>query len=208
LIAAAVDGTDPSGTGPSGTGPSGTGPDSPSGTEEPSPLRSSRKLPGARPGLWILGVAAGTAAGLVTVAWTAASILGPAAPPVTAPSTSASTQTGPSAVLLAEASLQPLASHSASGDAVVQRLTDGSRQLLIRFPDEPLSGFREVWVGSSDLSKIVSLGVLGNQAGAFVLPNGLDLAPYPIIDISHEPYDGDPAQSAESIARGVLTQQG
>jgi hypothetical protein len=80
--------------------------------------------------------------------------------------------------------------------------------LVIRFPDEPLSGFREVWVGSSDLSKIVSLGVLGNQAGAFVLPNGLDLAPYPIIDISHEPYDGDPAQSAESIARGVLTQQG
>ena len=55
---------------------------------------------------------------------------------------------------------------------------------------------------------MVSLGVLGHQAGTFVLPTGLDLAQYPIVDISHEPYDGDPAHSAESIARGVLTLQG
>jgi hypothetical protein len=110
--------------------------------------------------------------------------------------------------VLAEAPLQPLASHSASGDAVVQRLADGSRQLVIRLPVESLPGFREVWLGSSDLSKMVSLGVLGNHDGAFVLPSGLDLAQYPIVDISHEPYDGDPAHSAESIARGALTEQG
>jgi hypothetical protein len=110
--------------------------------------------------------------------------------------------------LLADASLQPLASHSASGEAVVQRLADGSRQLVIRLPDEPLSGFREVWVGSSDLSKMVSLGILGHQEGSFVLPTGLDLTQYPIVDISQEPYDGDPAHSAESIARGVLTLRG
>lgn len=191
----------------SSTETSGTRPESPSGPVAPSPLRSSRKQPGARTGLWMLGVAAGTAAGLVIGAWTTASILGPANPPVTAPSTSAPTQSGPSAVLLAEASLQPLASHSASGDALVQRLADGTRQLVIRLPDEPLSGFREVWVGSSDLSKMVSLGVLGNQSGVFVIPNGLDLAQYPVVDISNEPYDGVPAHSAESIARGVLTRQ-
>jgi hypothetical protein len=173
-----------------------------------TPLRPSKKQPGARSGLWILGVAAGTAAGLVIGAWAAASILRPAEPPLTAPSTSASASTGPAAVVLAEAPLQPLASHSASGDAVVQRLADGSRQLVIRLPVESLPGFREVWLGSSDLSKMVSLGVLGNQDGAFVLPSGLDLAQYPIVDISHEPYDGDPAHSAESIARGALTEQG
>lgn len=192
----------------SGNETSGARPDDTSGLVAPTPLRPSNTRSGARPGLWILGVAAGTAAGLVIGAWTAASILGPAGPPLSGPTISAPTQTEPAAVLLAEASLQPLASHSSSGDAVVQRLADGSRQLVIRLPDEPLPGFREVWVGSSDLSKMVSLGVLGDQAGAFVLPSGLDLAQYPIVDISQEPYDGDPAHSAESIARGVLTLQG
>jgi hypothetical protein len=80
--------------------------------------------------------------------------------------------------------------------------------LVIRLPDEALPGFREVWVGSADLSRMVTLGVLGNQAGSFVLPSGLDLTQYPVVDISHEPYDGDPAHSADSIARGVLTLQG
>jgi Anti-sigma-K factor rskA len=199
----AASGVSDAGTSRSGSGKSGSGT---SALEAPTPLRSSRKQPGARRGPWILGVAAGTAAGLVIGAWTAASILGPADPPITAPTTSAPTA-GPSTVLLAEASLQPLASHSASGEASVQRLADGTRQLVIRLPDEPLSGFREVWVGSSDLSRMVSLGVLGDQAGVFVIPSGLDLGQYPVVDISNEPYDGVPAHSADSIARGVLTQQ-
>jgi hypothetical protein len=191
--------------GASGQGTPGAGTSAPAA---PTPLRPRKKQPGDRRGLWILGVAAGTAAGLVIGAWTAANVFGPAETPRAAPSTSQPAQTGPAAGLLADASLQPLASHSASGEAVVQRLADGSRQLVIRLPDEPLSGFREVWVGSSDLSKMVSLGVLGNQEGSFVLPSGLDLTQYPIVDISQEPYDGDPAHSAESIARGVLTLRG
>jgi hypothetical protein len=195
------------GYGTPGNGTSGERPDDTSSPGPPTPLRPSKNQPGARPGLWILGVAAGTAAGLVIGAWTAASILGPAEPPLSGPTISAP-RTEPAALLEAEASLQPLASHTSSGDAVVQRLADGSRQLVIRLPDEPLPGFREVWLGSSDLSKMVSLGVLGNQTGAFVLPPGLDLAQYPVVDISHEPYDGDPAHSAESVARGVLTLQG
>lgn len=207
LAADPLDDADQVGPDDAGAGAHGAGPKDPSGPDTPTPLRPGRKERGGRPGLWILGVAAGTAAGLVIGAWTAASILGPAQPPLTAPGTSAPAQTEPAAVL-AEASLQPLATHSASGDAVVERLADGSRQLVIRLPDEALPGFREVWVGSSDLSKMVSLGVLGNQAGAFALPSGLDLAQYPVVDVSHEPYDGDPAHSAESIARGVLNVQG
>jgi hypothetical protein len=192
-------------SGASGQATPGTGTSAPAA---PTPLRRRKKQPGDRRGLWILGVAAGTAAGLVIGAWTAANVFGPAETPRAAPSTSEPVPTGPAAGLLADASLQPLASHSASGEAVVQRLADGSRQLVIRLPDEPLSGFREVWVGSSDLSKMVSLGILGNQEGSFVLPTGLDLTQYPIVDISQEPYDGDPAHSAESIARGVLTLRG
>lgn len=165
----------------------------------PVPFRSGRRNPGARRGLWFTAVAAGVVLGAAG-AWTAASTLLRTEPPVAAPT--------PSAVVLAETPLQPLAAHAASGNAVVQRLPNGTRQLVIRLPDENVPGFREVWVGSADLSKMVSLGVLGNDPGVFVIPSGLDLAQYPVVDISSEPYDGDPAHSADSIARGRLTVTG
>ncbi|QDY90951.1 anti-sigma factor [Arthrobacter sp. UKPF54-2] len=155
-----------------------------------------------RRGSWILGLAAGVLLGAAG-AWTAVTVLGPAQPPVAQP-----TPSGPTAVLLAEASLAPLAGHSASGSALVEKLPDGSRQLVVSLPEEKLTGFREVWVGSADLSRMVSLGVLGQGTGSFVIPGALDLADYPVLDISDEPYDGDPAHSAESIARGKFAAQG
>src|SRR6478609_1472635 len=155
-------------------------------------------------GPWLLGAAAGILLGAAG-AWAALSILGPAAPPVAAPSPSRPTAT---AVVVAQTALAPLAGHSASGSARVEDLPDGSRQLVISLPEEKLSGFREVWVGSANLSKMVSLGVLGQGTGSFVLPGGLNLADYPVLDISNEPYDGNPAHSAESIARGKFAAQG
>ncbi|MBT2538553.1 anti-sigma factor domain-containing protein [Arthrobacter sp. ISL-69] len=67
-----------------------------------------------------------------------------------------------------------------------------------------VSGFREVWVISPDLSKLVSLGVLDGEPGVFAIPEGLDLAEYPIVDVSNEPFDGNPGHSSDSIARGEL----
>jgi hypothetical protein len=151
---------------------------------------------------WILGVAAGVLLGAAG-AWTALSIFGPAQPPGAAP-----TSAGPAAAVLAEAALAPLAGHSARGSALVERFPDGTRQLVVSLPEEKLSGFREVWMGSADLSRMVSLGVLGQANQAFVLPGGIDLAEYPVLDISNEPYDGDPAHSADSIARGKLGTHG
>ncbi len=57
---------------------------------------------------------------------------------------------------------------------------DGSRQLVVQLADGQVSGFREVWVISPDLSKLVSLGVLDGEPGVFAIPEGLDLAEYPI----------------------------
>ncbi len=51
---------------------------------------------------------------------------------------------------------------------------------------------------------MVSLGVLDGESGIFTIPAGIDLAQYPIVDISDQPYNGDPAHSADSIARGTL----
>jgi len=38
----------------------------------------------------------------------------------------------------------------------------------------------------------------------FPLPDDLDLAAYPVVDISEEPFDGNPGHSGDSIVRGVL----
>jgi hypothetical protein len=162
----------------------------------PPPRPAPRRTP------WILGIAAGILLGAAG-AWTALSILGPAKPPAAAPASPE-----PTAAVVAEAALAPLAGHSASGSAVLERLPDGTRQLVVSLPEEKLPGFREVWMGSADLSKMVSLGVLGETNQTFVLPGGLNLADYPVLDVSNEPYDGNPAHSADSIARGRLAVQG
>ncbi|MDN4646471.1 anti-sigma factor [Arthrobacter sp. PsM3] len=165
---------------------------------EPAPFRPGTKDRRARPGLWLAvaaaGIVLGTAAG-----WTAAGVLRDTGTPVPA-----ATQSTPASIILAQTSLTPLPAHTGSGDAQVQELPDGTRQLTIRLSNENISGFRGVWVGSADLSKMVSLGVLANDSGVFTIPAGIDLAQYPIVDVSDQPYNGDPAHSADSIARGTL----
>lgn len=166
---------------------------------KPGPRQPRERFPRRRS--WILGMAAGVALGAAG-AWTAWTLLGPTEPPVAAPTPP------PTAAVVAEAALAPLAGHSASGTALLEKLPDGTRQLVVSLPEEKLTGFREVWVGSADLSKMVSLGVLGQGTGNFVIPGGLNLADYPVLDISNEPYDGNPAHSAESIARGKFSVPG
>jgi hypothetical protein len=63
---------------------------------------------------------------------------------------------------------------------------------------------REVWLIRSDASGLVSLGLLDGPSGRFTVPSGIDLADYPIVDVSAEPVDGEPAHSGDSIVRGEL----
>lgn len=64
-------------------------------------------------------------------------------------------------------------------------------------------GYQEVWLIAPDLSRLVSLGILTADSGTFPLPAGLDLAEFPIVDVSDEPLDGNPAHSSVSIVRGT-----
>jgi hypothetical protein len=164
----------------------------------PIPMRPSAKDRRGRPGLWIIAAAAGIVLG-TAAGWTAAGVLGHTGTP--APS---STQSGPVSTVVAQTSLTPLPAHTGSGDARVEQLPDGTRHLIIRLSNDPITGFRGVWVGSADLSRMVSLGVLDNESGIFTIPDGVDLAQYPIVDVSNQPYNGNPAHSADSIARGTL----
>lgn len=110
----------------------------------------------------------------------------------------------PKPVAIASVELSPLASYSDTGRAVVDELADGKRELVVTASSDAAQGFREVWLLAPDATSMVSLGTMEGTEGHFVLPQDLDLSKYPVVDISDEPYDGDPAHSGDSILRGQL----
>ena len=108
---------------------------------------------------------------------------------------------------LASAALDPLPGwQGASGEAVVQESPDGHRQLVVSVDAPvPAGSYREVWLLRPDVSGLVSLGMLEGDEGRFDLPAGLDLADFPLVDISEEHFDGDPSHSGQSVVRGDLS---
>ncbi|WP_167138393.1 anti-sigma factor [Diaminobutyricimonas sp. TR449] len=110
-----------------------------------------------------------------------------------------------SAAVVAEAELDPFPGWDATGAARVEERADGSRVVVVDLDttaDD--TEFREVWLIKSDASGLVSIGLLDGTSGSFVVPQGLDLAEYPLVDVSAEPDNGDPAHSGDSIVRGEL----
>ncbi|MCC3265369.1 anti-sigma factor [Arthrobacter gengyunqii] len=110
----------------------------------------------------------------------------------------------PGPEVIASVDLSPLASYSDTGSAVVDRLPNGQRELVVTSSSNAAQGYREVWLLAPDAGSMVSLGTMDGTEGHFVLPEDLDLSQYPVVDISDEPYDGDPAHSGDSILRGKL----
>ncbi|MGH3506206.1 MAG: anti-sigma factor [Nocardioidaceae bacterium] len=106
--------------------------------------------------------------------------------------------------LVASAELDPLSDTGTAGLAEVLDV-EGHRVLDVRIDDRtPGAGYREVWLLDAEAGRLVSLGVLTGTESRLVIPDGLDLAQFPVVDVSREPFDGDPAHSADSIARGTL----
>ncbi len=116
------------------------------------------------------------------------------------------TDTGPAeATVLARATLDPLPGWDAAGSAMVEEESDGARVVVVDVAAElGDEGYREVWLIAEDLSGMVSLGLLDGAQGRFVVPAGLDLTRYPVVDVSEEPFDGDATHSGDSIVRGTL----
>ncbi|HEX9086700.1 MAG TPA: anti-sigma factor [Arthrobacter sp.] len=166
----------------------------PSGAPTPLPTREERtgrtQEPGGRsgwirrPGVW-LAAAAATALLAAGAFW-------------------AVQQYQPAVTPLAQAKLAPVDQHSATGSARVIEAKDGQRTLEVRVDKNEARGYQEVWLIAPDLSRLVSLGVMTSESGTFSVPAGLDLGEYPIVDVSDEPVDGNPAHSSVSIVRGTL----
>lgn len=107
--------------------------------------------------------------------------------------------------IMEQASLEPLPGWDAQGTARVED-SAGRLQLVVDLPDSSVSGFREVWL--LDLAGktpgLLSVGIMNGDRGVFDLPPGVDLTKFNVVDVSHEPFDGNPAHSSDSIVRGEL----
>jgi len=95
----------------------------------------------------------------------------------------------------------------ARGTATLERDRDGRLSLVVdvdRRADEGDAPLREVWMMRSDLDGLVSVGFLDGDHGRFAVPSGVDPMRYPVVDVSAEAADGDPAHSGDSVVRGTL----
>ena len=113
--------------------------------------------------------------------------------------------TGSPGAVVARADLEPLPERAGSGVAEV--LGSGDRRELaveVTGLTGDADGFYEVWLLDKDAQRLVSLGVLRGDRGQFPLPATVDVAEYPVVDVSIEPVDGNPAHSGDSVVRGLL----
>lgn len=111
--------------------------------------------------------------------------------------------TSTDASLVASAPLERLQGESAQGSAEL-RDQDGTLQLQVDASGiDTADGFIEVWMIDTDVNGMVSLGPL-RPDGTYDLPIGLDAEAFPIVDLSFENFDGNPAHGGDSVLRGQL----
>jgi len=114
-------------------------------------------------------------------------------------------QDGSDPTTTATSDLVPLGDHSTTGTIALSGSGADARVSLENVSDVPEGpGFVEVWLLDADTGGMVSLGVLDGDQGSWAVPADLDLSAYNEVDVSREPYDGDPAHSTDSLARGRL----
>jgi hypothetical protein len=106
----------------------------------------------------------------------------------------------------AQVSLQPLGDIRAQGSAA---LIEQSGRLSIEvnltgLPPAAAGSYYEVWLIDRGVVRLVSLGPLDSRRMTFPVPSGLDLAAFPVLDVSVEALDGDPGHSSDSVVRGIL----
>lgn len=107
-------------------------------------------------------------------------------------------------VVVARAELEPLA-ETPAGRAQVTEDAQG-RQLAVELDaDLREPGYLEVWLLTEDAQGLVPVGTLRGSESVLALPEGIDLGEFPVVDVSIEPFDGDPGHSGQSVVRGRLT---
>jgi hypothetical protein len=90
------------------------------------------------------------------------------------------------------------------GQAQLVRV-DGKQEIDLDVPDLPeaAGSYFELWLLAPDGTRLQSLGVTDGH-GRYLVPTGIDPHGYPLVDVSREPPDGNPAHSGDSLVRGRL----
>ncbi len=96
-----------------------------------------------------------------------------------------------------------------TGQGIAELVSDRGRpELRVQIDAPPTPDrYREVWLINTDGQRMYTLGVLPDDGRAtYLLPPELagQLQGFNIVDVSIEPYDGNPAHSRESQVRGTL----
>jgi len=108
-------------------------------------------------------------------------------------------------VVLASTTLDPLETADASGTASVVEEDDGTRVLLVELDAPAADGdYYEAWLADESAVGMVSMGAVRPGTTSLPVPDGLDLAEWPTVEISVEPLDGQPGHSGVSLVRGSL----
>ena len=108
--------------------------------------------------------------------------------------------------VIARAQLQPLPQWpGASGTAEVTADGRGNRKLIVRMTSpKPVDGETQVWLIDAKTGQPSSMGTVKNGVGDLNIPKDMSLFERPLVDISDEPPDQNPAHSGDSIVRGQL----
>ncbi|GAA3491440.1 anti-sigma factor domain-containing protein [Streptomyces cremeus] len=82
----------------------------------------------------------------------------------------------------------------------------GGRQVVLATTGLPATGgYYAVWLMDRAHRERVALGALRpDGTAALAAPAGVDLAAHPLVDVSEQDHDGDPAHSGRSVLRGDL----
>ena len=107
-------------------------------------------------------------------------------------------------VAVGTAQLQPVAGGTMHGRAVMERESDERMELRVDVSELPGDGYLEIWLRDEDATRLISLGVLDSRSTTVQVPPGIDLARYPVVDVSREDFDGDPSHGGETLAAGAM----
>ncbi|MDG5806469.1 anti-sigma factor [Streptomyces ossamyceticus] len=102
--------------------------------------------------------------------------------------------------------LAPLAVPRAAGTVRLVRGPEAEREVTVTVTGLPRTdGYYEVWLMDRTHTRLVAMGVLGPDGTATLpLPTRIDLGRYPLIDVSAQEDNGNPAHSGTSVVRGAL----
>jgi anti-sigma-K factor RskA len=173
-------------------GQAGRAPDASAAAGAGAPVSLPAQRDSRRPAPWLLATAAAVVGVVVGVGATLVATSGDDDEPI-----------------VASTELTVLADDTRGGDAEIRRSGSG-RVLELDVPTLPTEtdGFYEVWLLDKAAKRLVSIGLLDPSQGTrarFPIPDDLDVAEFPVVDVSVEPADGDPAHSGDSVVRGTLS---